>query len=314
MTDGRLLRQAKLQRGALTYGQVVFCDGAVARSVREQTLQEVDKGEADGLFDVSDILDHYPLSRRFGVEQNDKIRCVDSFFLVWNKCRCADARSRTHWMWLQGWCVRWWVRACMFNHGWLGASIWKVYIVNAQSIHGPDSSPTSSSETRTPWHWRRSGWRRYHLVSSSQCTLSIASPTVYGQFLTSLFMGITTNYFDDFVSIAAQQESHSNDYTVKAVFHLLGWRFVGTAPRPLHSLQFWRPLECPWMWAFSTQGRWQLTTLRVADVSWRKLFLMLGPQGRLWRWMHCGCRSECSLRLASCMVELQGELQGGVWP
>lgn len=102
MTDGGLLRQAKLQRGALTYGQVVFCDGAVARSVREQTLQEVDKGEADGLFDVSDILDHYPLSRRFGVEKNDKIRCVDSFFLVWNKCRCADARSRTHWMWLQG--------------------------------------------------------------------------------------------------------------------------------------------------------------------------------------------------------------------
>lgn len=38
-----------------------------------------------------------------------------------------------------------------------------------------------------------------------------------------------SNYFDDFVSIAAMQETSSVDYTVKTVFRLLGKKFA--APR-----------------------------------------------------------------------------------
>ena len=33
----------------------------------------------DGPLELSQVPDHYPLSRRFGVKQNDKIRCVDDF-------------------------------------------------------------------------------------------------------------------------------------------------------------------------------------------------------------------------------------------
>ena len=44
--------------------------------------------------------------------------------------------------------------------------------------------------------------------------------------MTSLFKVVITNYFDDFVAIAAQPECESVTHTVKAVFRLLGWRFA----------------------------------------------------------------------------------------
>jgi hypothetical protein len=79
VTEQELHVQAKMQRAALTYGQVVFFDDEIAGAVWEQTLAEVAKGELDGPLDLSQVPDHYPLSRRFGVKQNDKIRCVDDF-------------------------------------------------------------------------------------------------------------------------------------------------------------------------------------------------------------------------------------------
>ena len=48
--------------------------------------------------------------------------------------------------------------------------------------------------------------------------------------LTSLFLVITSEYFDDFASIAAVQEALSVDYTVKAVCRLLGWKFAEGGP------------------------------------------------------------------------------------
>ena len=42
---------------------------------------------------------------------------------------------------------------------------------------------------------------------------------------------ITTNYFDDFVSVADLREAESVDFTVKAVFRLLGWRFAEDGPK-----------------------------------------------------------------------------------
>ena len=44
--------------------------------------------------------------------------------------------------------------------------------------------------------------------------------------LTSLFLVISTNYFDDFVSLAAEPELSSVEFTVKAVFKLPGWKFA----------------------------------------------------------------------------------------
>ena len=68
-----------MQRDGISFGQVVFFDSEIAHSVWDQTLQEVIRGEAEGPFDLSEVPSDFPLSRRFGVKQNGKIRCVDDF-------------------------------------------------------------------------------------------------------------------------------------------------------------------------------------------------------------------------------------------
>ena len=49
------------------------------RAVWDKTLEEVEKGWLVGPFDPQQIPSHYPLSRRFGVVQGEKTRCVDDF-------------------------------------------------------------------------------------------------------------------------------------------------------------------------------------------------------------------------------------------
>ena len=49
--------------------------------------------------------------------------------------------------------------------------------------------------------------------------------------LSSPFLVVNTNYFDDFVSLAAEPELASVDFTVKAVFKLLGWKFAQDGPK-----------------------------------------------------------------------------------
>ena len=49
--------------------------------------------------------------------------------------------------------------------------------------------------------------------------------------LTTIFMVITTNYFYDLISLATMAESQSVDFTVKAVFRMLGWKFAEDGPK-----------------------------------------------------------------------------------
>ena len=49
--------------------------------------------------------------------------------------------------------------------------------------------------------------------------------------LTTIFLTIKTNYFDDFISLATEVESQSVDFTVKAVLRMLGWKFAEDGPK-----------------------------------------------------------------------------------
>ena len=79
LTEGELRQQAVAQRYGLTYDQVVFFNEEIAQSVWQQTLDEVTKGELEGPLPLAEIPSDIPLSKRFGVEQGGKIRCVDDF-------------------------------------------------------------------------------------------------------------------------------------------------------------------------------------------------------------------------------------------
>lgn len=44
-----------------------------------KTLEEVDAGTLVGSIKLNDVPDDYPLSKRFGIQQGQKIRCIDDF-------------------------------------------------------------------------------------------------------------------------------------------------------------------------------------------------------------------------------------------
>lgn len=54
-------------------------DDDIMLAVWEQTLSEVDSGFFEGPISLTDVPDYIPLSKRFGVRQGAKIRCVDDF-------------------------------------------------------------------------------------------------------------------------------------------------------------------------------------------------------------------------------------------
>eukprot|EP00435_Cladocopium_sp_Y103_P002221 s3673_g1.t1 len=73
LTASALLSMAKEQRKTLTCKHVVFFEEEVAMAVWEQTMEEVSKGEIEGPIDLAEVPLHYPLSKRFGVSQGQKI-------------------------------------------------------------------------------------------------------------------------------------------------------------------------------------------------------------------------------------------------
>ena len=227
--------QAKLQRDGLSYGQVVFFDSEIAHSVWDQTLQEVARGEAEGPFDLNEVPPHFPLNRRFGVKQSGKIRCVDDF--SWSGINVASQpreSPKPHTLD---------VVAAMFSavmchaesgHAWLAKSFDLKNAYRQCAVH-PASRQFSFSYivVGDPNTLSLKVFRLKALpfgsVKSVHSFLRI-SHSLWA-ILTSIFWVITTNYFDDFVSLAESREAASVDYTVKTVFRLLGWRFAEDGPK-----------------------------------------------------------------------------------
>ena len=233
MTERELHAQARLQRDGLSFGQVVFFDSEIAHSVWDQTLQEVSRGEAEGPFDLSEVPSHFPPCRRFGVKQSGKIRCVDDF--SWPGINAASQpreSPKPHTLDV----VAAMISAVMCHaeggHAWLSRSFDLKNAYRQCAVH-PESRQFSYIVVGDPNTSSLKAFRLKALpfgsVKSVHSFLRIAHSL--WAILTSIFWVITTNYFDDFVSIAESREAASVDYTVKAVFRLLGWRFAEDGPK-----------------------------------------------------------------------------------
>ena len=233
MTEGELHAQARLQRDGISFGQVVFFDSEIAHSVWDQTLQEVLRGEAEGPFDLSEVPLNFPLSRRFGVKQNGKIRCVDDFSRSGINAASQPRESpKPHTLDVVAAVISTVMCHAESDHAWVSRSFDLRSAYRQCAVH-PESRQFSYIVVGDPNTSSLKAFRLKALpfgsVKSVHSFLRIAHSL--WAILTSVFWVITTNYFDDFVSIADFREAASVDYTVKAVFRLLGWRFAEDGPK-----------------------------------------------------------------------------------
>ena len=76
MTVEDLASVSTAQRSSLTFASFGFMEEDILEAVWSQTLDEVAAGELSGPFDVDAVPAEYPLSKRFGIRQSAKVRCV----------------------------------------------------------------------------------------------------------------------------------------------------------------------------------------------------------------------------------------------
>ena len=233
LTESDIRTQAKLQRQGITYGQVVFFNEEIAQAVWSQSLDEVSKGELEGPFDLWEVPEDFPLSRRFGVVQNSKIRCVDDF--SWSGVNAASQpleSPKPHTLDVVAGMICKVMQQGPYSYNWLTRSFDLKSAYKQCAIH-PLSRPFSYIVVGDPNTTTLKAFRAKALpfgsVKSVHAFLRV-SHSLWA-ILTTLFGVITTNYFDDFEAIAGEHEASSVEHTVKAVFRLLGWKFAEDGPK-----------------------------------------------------------------------------------
>ena len=79
ISPDQLSEISRRDRPSVTNNPIVSESKEVNEAVWQQTLQEVADGFVEGPFDITSIPSDIPISKRFGVVQGSKVRCVDDF-------------------------------------------------------------------------------------------------------------------------------------------------------------------------------------------------------------------------------------------
>ena len=214
-------------------GKVKDTPSETDRDVWHKTLEEVDKGWLIGPFDPKQIPEHYPLSRRFGVVQGEKTRCVDDFSRSHvNSCVQVTEAPKPHTVDVlasllmqamtsspntEEWCVR-------------TLDLKDAYRLCAIST---SSFPFSHIVVREPSTGLPKVFKMLALpfgsIKSVHAFLRIAHSL---WFLASCALDVMwTNYFDDYVCCCARSEANHLSMTIHAFFRLLGWSFAETGSK-----------------------------------------------------------------------------------
>ena len=202
---------AERERPLVQHNAIISEDASVNQAVWMQTLDEVRSGMIEGPFDVELIPLSSRISRRFGVKQNEKVRCVDDFTGSSVNCSIQTHETpRPHTLDIVGGLMS----LCMGCPG--NGSSWQGRVFDLKSAYrqcaiSPASLPFSYIGVYDPNTEKVRAFRMVALPFGSIAAVH-AFPRIAASiwFLgLKLFNVLWTNYFDDFVTVCPQQESKS---------------------------------------------------------------------------------------------------------
>ena len=175
-------------------------DEDTLNAVWNQTLDEVEAGELSGPYHVEQVPQEYPLSKRFGIKQSSKVRCVDEFTQSSiNACAqtCESPKPHTVDI-LRSMCL----------------ALMKV--ANGKFYLEERSFDLKRAYRQCAIHPDHSFLRISHSLWA---------------ILVSIFGVFVSNYFDDFVALATSCETTSVTTAVTLTFKMLGWIFAETGDK-----------------------------------------------------------------------------------
>ena len=190
-------------------------------------MDEVNSGLLEGPIDLKDIPLDCPLSRRFGIQQGAKVRCIDDFSRSSvNSCvqTCESPKPHTIDV-FAAMCVHL-MSAVSNDEPWVGR-IFDLVGAYRQCAVKPTSKRYAHIIVQKPNTLELVGFRMKALpfgsVRSVHAFLRISHSLWY--VLVKEFKILLTNYFDDFVAASPTSESNSITSWVHMYFKLLGWAF-----------------------------------------------------------------------------------------
>ena len=206
MSVGELHDTARRERA-----QAIDMDASMVQTVWEQTLAEVQARFLIGPIELDDVPAHIPLSKRFGVKQGAKTRCVDEFTRSGiNSCAQLSKSPKPHTVDIIAS-----LGLSLVRHSPAGAS-WKVRAYDLSgayrqcAVH-PDSLQFSYILVAVPGENRSVAFQMRALpfgsVRSVHALLRVAQSL--WAIATSEFLVPWTSYFDDFVTFADSNEQVS---------------------------------------------------------------------------------------------------------
>ena len=231
MSVGELHDTARRERAQGV--KAIDMDASMVQTVWEQTLAEVQAGFLLGPIKLDQVPPHIPLSKRFGIKEGVKTRCVDDFTRSGiNSCARVSESPKPHTIDIIAS-----LGLSLMSHGPAGAS-WKVRTYDLSgayrqcAVH-PDSLQFSYILVAVPGE--NSSVAFQMSFAFWKCTFSTRVSSSSPQFVgiaTSEFLVPWTSCFDDFATFADSTEQASVDGSVRFMLKSLGWRFAESGDKP----------------------------------------------------------------------------------
>jgi hypothetical protein len=224
---------AKKERGLLRQQFHAEGDPDLTEEVGRKTMEEVGSGCLVVPLKLDDIPSEFPLSRRFGIRQGGKVRCIDDFSRssVNASVQSTESPKPQTLDVFAALCV--FVMSCRVDaEDWRGRTFDLVGAYRQCAIR-PSSPAYSHIVVKQPGTDEIVAFRMRALpfgsIRSVHSFLRVASSLWY--ILVKEFMVLATNYFDDFITLATAPEASAVTSCVQMFFRLLGWAFAETGPK-----------------------------------------------------------------------------------
>ncbi len=228
MTLTELAVNSQKERGMLEqHRPLVDQDDELLRSVWSQTMDETETGALVGPIKLQEVDQSTPLSRRFGIRQGGKIRCVDDFSRSGVNACCSTSESpKPHTVdVIAALCMS--LSSVSSDTPWVARSFdlkqaYRQCAVHPESeefahivVYCPDTKQNMVFKMRAlPFGSVKSV---HAFLRMSSCLFAIAAAE---------FAIPVTSYFDDFITVCERDEVKSVSGCMCGLFKLLGWRFA----------------------------------------------------------------------------------------
>lgn len=213
-----------------------FGDGIQEQFLDEvwsKTLEEVEAGILVGPLPLHEVPPECPLSRRFGIAQGSKMRCIDDYSRSSVNSAVQTCESpKPHTLDVYAALCAYVMTMCQGGHRWVGRTFDLVGAYRQCAIH-PSSRQFAHIAVRHPVSRDVLAFRMRALpfgsVKSVHSFLRVSTSLWF--LMVKEFLVLTTNYFDDFITLGHDTEAASLTACIHMFFKLVGWAFAQEGPK-----------------------------------------------------------------------------------